>query len=181
MSGIDPSADTDPMKLGFHVTACVYDGPFLAIAYSIKMIRLLAVLGVLAIMERVYLSRYFDATYMSTDPGPPPNLTAVPLIVFGVEALLFAIAFTILFVFEAALKTESNAYVVDTGLLVSLAVDFFLTTCASCVIASGIMSTIASCSLRYKTDGMRGIRAGFRLVQISCCVIFMLPAFLLAT
>jgi hypothetical protein len=167
----------DAERLNISITVRVEDPKFMVIMYLIKLFRIGCLLVVLSVAEKYFLARYFDAMYMTADQDAPPNLLPAPLVVYGVESLVFLGVYTALVVWEVVAKEETNTFVIDTAFLVSLLADYVVTTCAAIIVSVGVAYAVMRCQLRYSTDGMRGIRATFRIMTYVAILVLLLPAY----
>lgn len=159
------------------LTYGLLDGKTCGILYLIKLYRILALYIVLFVVDKVWQAKYVDDVYVQH--GQPPSLILLPFAMVAIEGMAFLLVFVVLLVFERRFKNTLNTFVVDETLLWQVLIDYILTTVCIFVVAIIVVTTITNCSiLRYKHDGLRGIRVACMLTFSIACIILLQPCFL---
>ena len=153
------------------------DGKAVTVLVALKLYRIMTLWIVLYVLDKVYQAKYVSAVFVAH--RAPPRLLYLPFVMVAVEGMTFMLAFAVLLVFERRFKRDQNTFIVDETLLWQVMVDYLITTICIFAIGLVVVYAVTNCSvLRYKHDGLRGIRAGTRLIFYLACVIIALPCYL---
>lgn len=153
------------------------DGKSLFVLYFIKLYRILSLWIVVYVLDKVYQASFVEIVYVGHKD--PPRLLNLPFVMIAAEGVAFLLAFTLLLIFERRFKSTQNTFIIDETLLWQVMVDYTLTTLTIFLISLVVILAITNCNvLRFKHDGLRGIRAASRLIFYVSAVVILLPCFL---
>jgi hypothetical protein len=153
------------------------DGKSVALMYLIKLYRIMCLWAVLYLMDKVYQIRFLERVFV--EDAAPPSLMYWPFVLIAAESSMFLLMFAIILVMERRFKSVQNTFVIDETLLLQLLTDYVLTTLSMFLTCNIVVNAVMNCStMRYKHDGMRGIRSASRLMFSMCATILAVPCFL---
>ena len=154
------------------------DARAVLLLHALKLGRVGAMWLALFAAEKVYLDAYVQRTLVQQ--RPPPSLYGLVLTAVGLEAALALCAGLSLAFVARVYRRLSPALVLDGQLLGLAAKDYAWTTAAFAAVALLVARVVqGSRALRYRDDGMRGIRALSVMLLPVAAVILSLPMYLL--
>lgn len=154
------------------------DAKLVTILYFVKLYRFCILWLIMYLVEKIFQSRHIMRVYVE-DKEPR---TLIPYVVTCMlfEGVAFLIILAVLAVMMSRYKTPHNTFVVDSMLLVSVIVDYMLTTLLILAVGIIVASIVQSKTLfRYVHDGLRGIRANAAILFWISLIVLALPMFLI--
>ena len=156
----------------------VRDRSTLAISVFVRLLRVMLLWVILYFVDRAYQAIYIEHV-MSRDGNMgesvmqlKPRLWSMILVVFMIEAVFLLVVWLILSAFKKRFKLPGNTFVIDDALLKRLVVQYLSTLVLLVPIGMLFGYAMQSCKeLRYRDDGLRGIRALAVLLLITCVIV----------
>jgi hypothetical protein len=146
--------------------------------YILKVLNYLIFYISVYFAEKIFTEMYMKTVY--ADNKDPPNLLTLYGIVLGISIALniFMITVLILVMYIVKLSKDGSSYVITPELIFTYLKDYFILTVLStsllCVI--GYMMQIKK-YFRYKTEGLRAIRAYKESMLIIYAILTSIPYF----
>lgn len=133
---------------------------------------------ILYFVERAYQAMYIE-NVMSKDGNHEmrvmelkPRLWSMILVVLAIEAVFMLVVLLILAAISKRFKTPNNTFVIDGAFLKRLTVQYLSTLALLIPLGTSFGYVMQSCKdLRYRDDGLRGIRALSVLLLITCAFV----------
>jgi ABC-type multidrug transport system permease subunit len=153
----------------------IFDSQFMVL-YVIKLLSYLFLVLSFYLAEKLFSEMYMKAVYAeSKDPPNILNFLAITLIIHaGFNLFMIVVLLLLMFLF----KTSSNMFVINGYLLKSFLIDYIASIALVSLLAVIIGLIIQKKRyFRYKTEGLRGIRALREILTYLAIVIFLIPFF----
>jgi len=151
------------MELSTHVTV-----------YIVKIFRMLTLLMVFYVVERVYLERYITRVFI--EDKKPQSIVPFIFLCIVVESVGFITVFATLFAIKLKYDTPHNAFILDGGVIMAVLLDYAISTVLIINLGVVVASVIQNAHLfRYSHDGLRGIRANSSVMLGVSVVLLSVP------
>ena len=159
----------------FNIMDFIFDSQFISL-YVLKVLHYLILLLSLYFADKIFSEKYMKTVY--GDGQDPPDLLQFIGIFLGINVAMLAFLFLIMVLLMYLFKTPTNNFVIDSKMLGKGLMDagFFLLifTLFNIVLA---MTVQKKKYFRYKTEGLRGIRAMKELMMSFGAMLIMIPYF----
>lgn len=153
----------------------IFDSQFMVL-YVIKALSFVFLLSSFYLSEKLFSEMYMKTVY--AESKDPPNINifwAITMVIhLGFVLFLTVVLFLLMFLF----KTPNNMFVINGYLLKNFFIDY-----ASVLVLSTLLAVIVGSIIqkkryfRYKTEGLRGIRALREILTFICLIVFSIPFF----
>ena len=153
----------------------IIDSHFITL-YILKIIHYFIILTSLYVTEKLFSEMYMKAVY--AENTTPPNLINMLVIFFVIDFGLILFLLTILFLLMYIFKSPSKEFIINIELIKAFVIDYLIYM----VILLALLAIIASYMqlkkyFRYKTEGLRAIRALKDITIAISIVLIILPWF----
>ena len=153
----------------------IMDSQFITM-YILKLITFVFFYAAFYLAEKLFSEMYMKAVY--ADGGDPPNLALLIFMTFGLHFAFVLFLLTILMLFYFLFKNNQNNFVISKELIVSYLVDYGLCMLTILLISCIITITVQNKRyFKYKTEGLRAVRATRDIMSKIVFVIFAVPFF----
>jgi len=148
------------------------------LAYLVKLFRIVSLWFIMYLVEKVYLDKYMNSVYI--EDGKPTGLMSYIVICMSIENISFLALLLVLFLTMLKFKGPTNAFFIDSTILMALLVDYVISTVLIIAIGAAIARVVQDCSLfRYSQDGLRGIRAHASILAPVSMIVILFPYYVL--
>lgn len=153
----------------------ILDSQFL-LMYLFKIISFFSFVVSLFFAEKFFSEMYMKAVY--ADSKDPPNIHVFLGILMALHMGFMLFILVVLLLLMFLFKTSTNNFVINTYFIKNFLLDYVMTAIII-VIVGLIVGTIVQKKryFRYKTEGLRGIRALKELMSLLGIVVFVIPYF----
>lgn len=157
----------------------VRDSLSLGVSVFVRIVRIMVLWIILYFVDRAFQAVYIESV-MSKEGGDAdtpvtqlnPRLWSMMLVVLAVEAVVFFALYLVLAALKKRFKAPNNAFVIDDALMRRILMQYLSTVAFLAPLGIMIGYTMQSCAeLRYRDDGLRGIRALAVLLLILCIIV----------
>ncbi len=153
----------------------IFDSQFLMI-YVLKVIIIGSIICSLFLGDKLFSEMYMKAVYANGED--PPNILIFIGIFIGLNLAFVLFLLTILVLLMFVFKGDGDDFIINGYLIKNFLKDYSISTIFLLVFAIIIGMTIQNKRyFRYKTEGLRGIRALREIVMYLAIVIFAIPFF----
>ena len=153
----------------------IMDSKFIAI-YVLKIVHYLVLLGALFLTEKLFSEMYMKRVY--AENSDPPDILVMLGIFLAIDAGFMLFLITILLLLMYIFKTDSDSSIFNGNLIKSFLGDFALFISVVAIISAIIGHVIQQKRyFRYKTEGLRGIRAYKDIIAAIAGIITLVPFF----
>jgi len=160
----------------FSVMDIVMDSKFIAL-YVLKVVHYLIFLGSLFLTEKIFTEMYMRKVY--AENKDPPNILIMVGILLAIDAGFVLFLITILYLLKYIFESPANDFIISNELIGSFLGDFVIYIIFVGVLAIIVGSVIQNKRyFKYKTEGVRGIRALNEVITGIAGVLVVLPYFI---
>jgi hypothetical protein len=157
------------------IMSLITDSHFIAI-YVLKIIHYGMLVGALYLTEKIFSQMYMQEVYANNKD--PPSLITMYGIFLGLDIGFVIFLLTVMFLLMYIFKGRANNFIINPDLIKSFCVDFLMFT----VILGLVMIILGSFMqmkkyFRYKTEGLRAIRAYKDISLTVGAVLLVIPFF----
>ena len=153
----------------------IMDSQFITM-YILKLITYIFFVAAFYLAEKLFSEMYMKAVY--ADGGDPPNLSILMFMTFGLHFAFVLFLLTILMLFYFLFKNNQNNFVISKELIVSYLIDYGLCMLTILLISFIITLTVQNKRyFKYKTEGLRAVRATRDIMSKVVFIIFAVPFF----
>jgi hypothetical protein len=172
------------LKLTRGDVAEVRDTTALMISIFVRVLRVMILWIILFFVDRAYqaiyveevLSQPIDVTAPTPATSLSPRLWTMMPLVLGIESVVLLIVVLGLLALKTRFKRVNNTFVIDAPLLRRLLREYLASVAVLAPLGALVGHTMQSCKeMRYRDDGLRGIRALAVLLLIMSIVIIAAP------
>jgi len=155
-----------------------------AISIFVRVLRVMLLWIVLFFVDRAYqavyvedvLSKPFDVTAVLPASSLSPRLWTMMPIVLGIESVLLLMLALGLLALKTRFKSSDNSFAIDAPLIRRLLREYLASVAVLAPLGALVGHTMQSCKeMRYRDDGLRGIRALAVLLLIMSVIIIAAP------
>lgn len=140
------------------VPGAVVDGTTVAVSTVFKLVRIMILWIALYFVDRAYQAAFLNRVMI--EDRPPPPLWSVMAAALAIEAAFALMVIGGLALLRARFKRPDNTFVLDGPVISALLADYLASTVVLLALGTALGAVAQSRRhLRYKEDGMRGIRA----------------------
>ena len=154
----------------------IMDNQFIAL-YVLKILQLGLIVGAIFLTEKIFSSMYMQKVYANN--GDPPNLM-IMLCIFVAIDFAFAL-FLVIVLYLVSLIAEKHGlrnFIINNDLIKKFMIDYTCSTVLLFILLSIITVYLQSKKyFRYKTEGLRAIRAFGDMAISIAPVILLVPFF----
>jgi len=172
------------LKLTRGDVAEVRDTTTLMISIFVRVMRVMLLWIILFFVDRAYqaiyvedvLSKPIDVTAPLPASSLSPRLWTMMPLVLGIESVMLLIVVLGLLALKTRFKSTTNTFVIDTPLMRRLLTEYLASVAILAPLGALVGHTMQSCKeMRYRDDGLRGIRALAVLLLIMSVIIIAMP------
>jgi ABC-type multidrug transport system permease subunit len=155
----------------------VFDSQFMLL-YVLKIINYAGLLLSYYLAEKLFSEMYMKIVY--AENKDPPSIHIMLGIVLAIHFVMNIFIFTILMLIMFLFKTGSNNFIINRYLVTSYLIDYGMTLVFVSIIALILGSIVVKKKyFRYKTEGLRGVRALREMMVSLASIVFIVPWFAL--
>lgn len=155
----------------------ILDSEFITL-YILKIIHYCFILLVMFLTEKIFSEMYMKAVYGKG--GDPPDILTFIGIFLGLDVAMVLFMLTVLVMIMYLFKNTSNTFVINPHLLKNFIIDYIMSIVIITLFGIIVGMTIQKKRyFRYKTEGLRGIRALKEIVMSLAAIIIVIPFFIL--
>jgi hypothetical protein len=162
-------------------TAEVRDTTALVMSISVRVIRVMILWIVLFFVDRAYQAMYIEQV-MSKPIGIKPASTLTPYLwtmmplVLAIESVMLIIIVLGLLALKTKFHNTNNTFVIDAPLIRRLIREYIASVAVLAPLGALIGHAMQNCrDMRYRDDGLRGIRALAVILLIISTIIISMP------
>ena len=153
----------------------IMDSQFITM-YILKLITYVFFTAAFYLAEKLFSEMYMKAVY--ADGGDPPNLALLMFMTFGLHFAFVLFLLTILMLFYFLFKNNQNNFMISKELIISYLADYGLCMLTILLISCIITMTVQNKRyFKYKTEGLRAVRATRDIMSKVVFIIFAVPFF----
>lgn len=143
--------------------------------YVLKIVNFALFVGALFMTEKIFLEKYMKKVYASnTDP---PSLFIMILMLIGIHFMFVVFLVTVMYLLKNIYGGRSGMFIIDGDLITTFLLDYLMFIVLLFIVIAMIGNIIQTKKyFRYKTEGLRGIRA-FSLIILALAALFSLIPF----
>lgn len=159
----------------YSVMDLVFDNEFMAL-YILKLLTYGFFAGALFLSEKLFNEMYMKKVYGKGE-NPPDILIFVGLFL-GISVAMVGFLVLVMVLLSYVFKNPSNNFIINSHLIKSYSLDYAIT-----MVIIGLFGIIVGMTIqkkryfRYKTEGLRGIRALKEIIMSLAAVIIIVPYF----
>jgi hypothetical protein len=155
----------------------ILDNEFIA-QYILKLITYGLLVGALMISDRLFSEMYMQSVYGKGENAP--NLIIFVGMFIGISAAFSLFLLTVLVLLSYMFKNDSNSFIINKHLIKYFVVDYIIATVIIALFSIIIASIIQQKRyFRYRTEGLRSVRALREIVMSISAIIILVPFFVM--
>lgn len=156
----------------------ILDNQFLAL-YVLKLLQFGLLVGAIFLTEKIFSNMYMERVYANN--GDPPDLMIMLAICIAIYTAFTLFLATVLFLIHLIVEKHGiRNFVINVDLIKKYLIDYAASTLLLFILLSIICSYMQSKKyFRYKTEGLRAIRAFGDIIMSIAPVVFLVPYFAL--
>lgn len=144
------------------------------IIYLLKLINYLFLYVSLYLTDRLFSEQYMKKVY--GEETNPPNILQFPFLSLSIQSGFSFFLFIILILLMTIFKKENNTFAINWYVIKTYLFDFILTLIMISVVSIIVGMIIQKKKyFRYKTEGLRAIRAYKEILKYLSIVLYLLP------
>ncbi len=150
--------------------------------YIFKVTRIMVLWIALYTLDKVWQDEYVRSLVENEENGDekadPPSLLPIIVMALGMEAIVMMVIVLVLCLVRINYGGANSRFLIDQRMLRMLGVDYFISTVLLLLLGVGVSAAAQDLRiLRYREDGMRGIRATCTILLLCAAVVLLLPLY----